>query len=267
MTLGELQDSAVQLLGKEKLYGISLGVGESEYSKLKYCRDVRVPVICLDIAHGHSKHMLDMVKRVKDTCDYSFTLIAGNVATENGTAALIEAGADIIKIGLGGGSLCSTRVYTGHGIPQFSCILECASAADQLGKEIIADGGIRSPGDAAKALAAGATYVMMGRAFAPCAEAPGERKTENGRVYKKYMGMASIEAQESIGRSNIFREGESTWVPVTKTASDVITEYSNGLRSALSYTGAMNMEQFQNKAQFIKVSRASYLEGLPHGLE
>lgn len=246
------------------LWGVSLGVGESEFEKLDFCRKHNIKIICLDIAHGHSSHMLDMCMKVKDLIP-DCKLIAGNVATSEGTNALINAGADIIKVGVGGGSLCCTRVNTGHGVPQLSSIMNCADTAQELDAEVIADGGIKTPGDAAKALAAGASYVMLGRGFAACAEAPGERKTVGDKTLKRFMGMASKDAQTGW-KSHIYEEGESTWIEVNTDVQSVIRSYSNGLKSALSYSGAFNISEFQQKARFIKISRASYLEGLPHGL-
>ena len=188
---------------------LSVGVGENSYEILDYILEV-ANIICIDIAHGHSQRVLDLIKSIRDKTSSHF-IIAGNVATPEGTEALAKAGANVIKLGVGPGSMCTTRVITGHGVPQLSVIDKCSQVADSYGVETIADGGIRNSGDIAKALAAGADYVMLGSLLAGTDESPGKVIFIDEKPYKEYRGMASFNAQKAIGKveSKIVPEGAS----------------------------------------------------------
>ena len=249
-----------------KHLALSVGVGENSYKILDYMLEV-ANIICIDIAHGHSQRVLDLIKAIRDKTSSHF-IIAGNVATPEGTEALAKAGANIIKIGIGPGSMCTTRVITGHGIPQLSVIDKCSRVADEYGVETIADGGIRNSGDIAKALAAGADYVMLGSLLAGTDESPGKVIFVDEQPYKEYRGMASFNAQKAINKeeSKIVPEGASKLKKCKGPMEDIIFQLSGGLRSALSYSGSHNLEEFRQKAQFVRITSASKAEGEPHGL-
>lgn len=250
----------------------SVGVGEEAKETVKYLTSglVKAPAICIDVAHGHSLQMLEMIRFIKSHAPH-VTVIAGNVATQAGTQALAEAGADIIKVGIGPGSLCSTRIVTGHGVPQLTAIQECAEQADYYSSEsgrpiqIIADGGIRNSGDVAKALAAGADYVMLGSLLAATDEAPGAVINIDGIPHKQYRGMASKEVQEQLGKQ-VAAEGVSQNKPCKGPVANILHELEWGLRSALTYSGARNIQEFRDKSVFRRVSSHGYVEGTPHGL-
>lgn len=255
--------------------GISLGVD----NRAKFVEDIKAAlqlfvlksnlILCIDIAHAHSKKGIEATKFFKDKYP-ELTLISGNVGTAEGALALFEAGADIVKVGISNGAVCTTRVATGHGVPQLTSVADCATVAESCNKEIIADGGIKSAGDAAKAMAAGANYVMIGRMFAQCKESGGrkipagldvnKKEAQTGQILTEYYGSAS-QLNKSDG-SNI--EGEAVYLPVKYTTRELYNTLSNGLRSAFSYSGARNPEEFRKMARFIRVSTAGYLEGLPH---
>lgn len=245
----------------------SVGVDDYE-ERLEAYRSMGFNLLCVDVAHGHHQKVRKLLNYIRNKYGGYFTIIAGNVCTAEGAKFLVDAGADIIKVGVGPGSHCSTRVVTGHGIPQLSAILECKEAlikTPYIG--LIADGGIRNSGDIAKAIAAGADYVMIGRLFAGCEEAPSEAvSTPNGLV-KVYRGSASYEAQlNRREKSTIITEGVQSQVPYTGPVSDVVKRLANGLKSACSYSGASSLEGFKSKSKLIKVSSASYVEGTPHGI-
>ena len=249
----------------KKAMALSIGVKQSR-EFIKECVD-HAGIICIDIAHGHSHHSLETIRLIRDLSSETI-IIAGNVATPEAVRDLHKAGATIAKIGIGPGSHCSTRVVTGHGIPQLSAISMCADAAKDLGMEIIADGGIRSAGDIAKSLAAGADYVMVGGLLAATDEAPGRIIEIDGQKYKEYRGSASFEAQVSNGRekSEIIAEGASQLKRCKGPAKDVLNQLAGGLRSAFSYSGSHTMKEFKEKARFVRVTSNSYVEGTPHGL-
>ena len=248
--------------------GISIGVDDKE----KYLVDIRECekrlgqrlYVCLDVAHAQSRKALDTLHFFKSKFPH-LTFIAGNVASEEGTEAVINHGADIVKVGISNGSVCTTRVATGHGVPQLTCVADCAHVAEDMGKTVIADGGIKYPGDVAKALAAGASFVMIGKMFAQCKESGGVKipsfLPDNKVQYNvEYYGSAS----EYNKGHNKMVEGEITYLPVKGTTSELIDRLSDGLRSALSYSGASNITEFKQRARFIRVSNAGFMEGLPH---
>jgi len=223
--------------------------------------------ICVDVAHGHSDQTAKLVEFIRKEGPKDLIIIAGNVATAEGCKFLVGAGADIVKVGIGGGSLCTTRLVTGHGYPQLSAVEECATLARDRGFEIIADGGVRYAGDVAKALAVGAHYVMLGGMLAATSASPGEVEYYDGRSFKRYRGMASFDAQAAMGKENIVPEGASQLKPYQGKTEDVLQKVVGGLRSALSYSGAHNLEEFRQKAMFIRVTPSSFVEGTPHGLK
>jgi IMP dehydrogenase len=244
----------------------SLGVNGDVDDLLElYKRLGFVDIICIDVAHGHSLQVLDMIKRVKDTTDCK--VIAGNVATPSATRSLIEAGADAVKVGIGPGSLCTTRLVTGVGVPQLTAIFECYWVAEDYDVPIIADGGLRSSGDVVKALAAGAETVMSGSFFCATNEAPGELVEDHGRKYKKYQGMASKDAM--IGWKgpgyHAAPEGESTLVPCKGPVEAVVQSILAGVRSGMTYNGAHNLEELRENAVFRGISPSCLIENRPHG--
>jgi IMP dehydrogenase len=238
--------------------------------------DAGVDVLVIDTAHGHQDKMLDVLRAVR-ALDPSVPIVAGNVVTAEGTRELIEAGADIVKVGVGPGAMCTTRMMTAVGRPQFSAVLECASAARELGKHVWADGGVRHPRDVALALAAGASNVMIGSWFAGTLESPGDLYTDNdGRQYKESFGMASSRAVRSRTatdsaydreRKALFDEGISTarmYIdPARPSVEDVIDEIIAGLRSSCTYAGARTLEEFHERAVVGIQSTAGYAEGRP----
>jgi len=245
---------------------LSVGVSNKSYESLDYVLE-KAKIVCIDIAHGHSARVIDMIKTIRRK-NTNTTIIAGNVATPHATEELAEAGADIIKIGIGPGAMCTTRVITGHGVPQLSAIDVCARIARGCGVEIIADGGIRNSGDCAKALAAGAHYVMLGSLLAGTDEAPGKVIFIDEKPYKEYRGMASFNAQKAIGKdeNRIVPEGASMLKKCKGPVSDILFQLAGGLRSALSYSGSHTLREFRDNAQFIRITSASRAEGEPHGL-
>ncbi|WP_161882645.1 IMP dehydrogenase [Deinococcus alpinitundrae] len=230
-------------------------------------------VLVLDSAHGHSQGILSALEQVKTRFDVD--VIAGNIATKEGTLALIEAGADAVKAGIGPGSICTTRVVTGVGVPQITAIFEASEAAREAGIPIIADGGIKQTGDAAKAIAAGASAVMMGSMLAGTDEAPGEVVLRDGRRYKSYRGMGSLGAMDQGSSDRYFQEkGSKKFVPegiegivaYRGTAGEVVYQFVGGLRSSMGYCGAPDLGTLRRDAQFVRISSASLIESHPHGV-
>lgn len=223
--------------------------------------------VCIDVAHGHHQKVGNVIKYIRDTYGSELMVIAGNICTARGARYLVDCGADVVKVGVGPGSHCTTRVVTGHGVPQIDAIWQVAEELrNDTSVDIIADGGIRNSGDIAKALAAGADYVMIGRLFAGCAEAPSEAVLKNGRLVKVYRGSASYEAQSKHrDKRTIIAEGVQSDVPYTGTVEQVLAKLSLGLKSACSYTGADTLQKFKALAELMRVSTSSYLEGTPHG--
>lgn len=225
-----------------------------------------VDLLVIDIAHGHSDAVIDTIRKLKRRFDVD--VVAGNVATAAGAEELISSGADAIKVGIGPGSVCTTRLVTGSGVPQLTAIRWACEAAEREGVPVIADGGIRTSGDIAKALAAGASTVMLGRVFAGTEEAPGSTIMRDGKKYKFYRGMSSISAnsrklevdRSDFDMSDIVGEGNESFVPYTGHAKDILIQLCGGLRSALSYSGAIDIEEFRNKAELIRISPDGHRE-------
>jgi len=233
-------------------------------------------VLVIDTAHGHSANVIKSVRELKRRFP-QVDVIAGNVATAAATKALIDAGADAVKVGIGPGAICTTRVIAGVGIPQLTAILDCAEVAMKSGIPIIADGGIRYSGDIAKALAAGASTVMLGSLLAGLDESPGETVLYEGRVYKSYRGMGSIAAMAHGSSDRYFQEGEETGklvpegiegiVPYKGSLADTIHQLIGGLRSAMGYCGTATINELQKRGCFIRVTQASIQESHPHNVK
>lgn len=264
-------EDQIEELNKAKEAGVkvlaaSIGVTEEEQKRAHALVKEGVSLITIDIAHGHANHMMDTIKWLKDTFQDKIEIIAGNVATPEGTLDLIEAGADCIKVGIGPGSMCTTRIITGFGVPQLSAVMWCAQAAEEKGIPIIADGGIKTSGDIVKALAGGAQTVMLGSLLSGCLETPGP--IHFGK--KHYRGMASKAAQVSW-RGNLPKgmapEGEATAVPVKGHTSDVVEELAGGLRSGMTYANATTVKELQNHARFLEMSGMGFRESIAHGVK
>ncbi len=254
----------------------AVGVRGDYLERAEALVDEGVDLLVVDVAHGHSDVVLRAVRTLRSRFPH-VPLMAGNVATAEGTLDLIEAGADAVKVGVGPGSTCTTRVVTGAGVPQLSAILECARAAREHGIPVVADGGIRSSGDITKALAAGAAAVMLGNLLAGTEESPGTTIIRNGRQYKTYRGMASLWAtarrkaldnpldDEDIGQ--IVAEGVEALVPYRGRVADVLRQLVGGLRSGMSYCGARTIPEIQHNARFVRITPAGLRESLPHDVE
>ncbi len=253
----------------------AIGVGDKELKRAKYLIEASVDCIVIDTAHGHSKGVIGMVKSVRELIgDKSIDIIAGNVATRAACEALIDAGVDGIKVGIGPGSICTTRVVAGIGVPQLSAVLECAPVCKQAGIPFIADGGIKYSGDVVKAIAAGASCVMIGSLFAGCDETPGEMVLYQGRAYKIYRGMGSLGAmklgskdrygQASVEDKKLVPEGIEGQVPYRGALATNVHQLVGGLRSGMGYVGSESILLLQEKAEFIKITQASLKESHPH---
>ncbi len=250
--------------------GGAVGVGQID--RVRALIEAGVDVIVLDSAHGHSKGIIDTVKAIKDRFDID--VIAGNIATAKGAIDLIEAGADAVKVGIGPGSICTTRIVAGVGVPQISAIDEVANVAREYGVPVIADGGIRYSGDIAKALAVGASCVMLGSALAGTYEAPGEIILFNGRQFKEYRGMGSIGAMSKGSTDRYFQEGTASdklvpegiegRVPYRGKISSVIHQMIGGLRSSMGYCGSKDIPTLWDKAQFVEITSAGLKESHVH---
>ena len=250
--------------------GCSVGLGEEGLKRAEALIHAGCHIVCVDVAHGHSKEVNRTVRILRETYKDNILIIAGNVATYAGADYLAAAGADVIKVGIGPGSVCTTRVKTGFGVPQLTAIQECR----KVDRPLIADGGVRYPADAVKALAAGATFVMLGGMLAGCDETPGEIIEEKGgsfpggrRRVKRFRGMASREAQEDfMGGMADWKtsEGVATEVLAKGPVKDVIQDLMGGIRSGMTYCGALTILDLQRKAQFLEITNAGHQEGQPH---
>ena len=255
------------------LCGAAVGISANVLDRVAALVAAKVDVIVLDSAHGHSQNVLNCVKMIKEAYP-ELQVIAGNVATGEGARALIEAGADAVKVGIGPGSICTTRVVAGIGVPQISAIMDCYAVAKEYGVPIIADGGIKYSGDVTKAIAAGGSMCMMGSMFAGCEESPGDYELFQGRKYKVYRGMGSIAAMENGSKDRYFQEnakklvpeGVEGRVPYKGSVEDTVFQLLGGLRSGMGYCGAQNITELQENGRFIKMSAASLKESHPHDI-
>ena len=252
--------------------GAAVGVSEGNRQRTEALVGAGCDVLVVDTAHGHSKNVLDMVRWVSSTFS-DVVVVGGNVATAEGTEALIDAGADVVKVGIGPGSICTTRVVAGVGVPQVTAIMACAEAAKKKGKTIIADGGIKFSGDIVKALALGAQTVMVGNAIAGTDESPGETILYQGRTYKVYRGMGSIGAMREGSRDRYFQdsvvhddklvpEGIEGKVPYKGALSSILHQLVGGIKSGMGYLGAKEIPELQKRAQFVKISQQGLKESL-----
>ena len=250
--------------------GAAIGVGQMDRAKALV--DAGADVLVLDSAHGHSKGILDTVRKIKETLEVD--VIAGNIATAEATEALIDAGVDAVKVGIGPGSICTTRIVAGVGVPQISAIDECASAARKHGVPVIADGGIKYSGDIAKALAVGASCVMAGSLLAGTEESPGETIMFQGRQYKSYRGMGSIGAMQKGSNDRYFQEGTAAdklvpegiegRVPFRGSIAGIVHQMMGGLRSSMGYCGSESIEAFWDKSEFVEITSAGLKESHVH---
>ncbi|MFE4814708.1 IMP dehydrogenase [Peribacillus simplex] len=269
----EFPNSAKDKQGR-LLAGAAVGVTKDTMKRVEMLVKSHVDAIVLDTAHGHSEGVLEMVKEIRGTYP-ELTIIAGNVATAEGTKALIEAGADVVKVGIGPGSICTTRVVAGVGVPQITAVFDCATEARKHGKTIIADGGIKYSGDIVKALAAGGHAVMLGSMLAGVTESPGETEIFQGRRFKVYRGMGSVAAMEKGSKDRYFQEDNKKFVPegiegrlpYKGPLSDTIFQLIGGIRSGMGYCGTATLEELREKSQFVKMTGAGLRESHPHDVQ
>ena len=254
-----------------------MGVTSDTFERAQALLDAGADAIVIDTAHGHSAGVIRKIKEIRDQFPDA-TLIAGNVATAEGTRALFDVGVDVVKVGIGPGSICTTRVVAGVGVPQITAIYDAASVAREYGKAIIADGGIKYSGDIVKAMAAGGHAVMLGSMLAGTDESPGEFEIFQGRRFKTYRGMGSLAAMEKGSSDRYFQggvneakkmvpEGIEGRVAYKGAASDIIFQLLGGVRSGMGYVGAANLQELRDNAQFIKMSGAGLIESHPHDIQ
>ena len=255
------------------LVAAAIGVTADVLDRAGALLDAGADALVLDSAHGHSRNIMEAVKNIKAKYPDA-QLIAGNVATAEATRALIEAGASCIKVGIGPGSICTTRVIAGIGVPQITAVMDCYEEAKKTGTPIIADGGIKYSGDMTKAIAAGANVCMMGSIFAGCDESPGDFELFQGRKYKVYRGMGSIAAMENGSKDRYFQTGAKKLVPegvegrvaYKGLVEDTVFQLIGGLRSGMGYCGAKDVETLKETGKFVKISAASLKESHPHDI-
>ena len=255
------------------LCGAAIGITANVLDRVEALVKAKVDVVVLDSAHGHSANVIRCVKMIKEAFP-EVQVIAGNVATGDATRALIEAGADCVKVGIGPGSICTTRVVAGIGVPQITAVMDCYAVAKEYGIPIIADGGIKYSGDITKAIAAGGSVCMMGSMLAGCDESPGAFELYQGRKYKVYRGMGSIAAMENGSKDRYFQtdakklvpEGVEGRVAYKGMVEDTVFQLLGGLRSGMGYCGAMDIPTLQETGRFVKISAASLKESHPHDI-
>ncbi|MGI6544266.1 MAG: IMP dehydrogenase [Limnochordia bacterium] len=253
----------------------AIGTGPDTYERAKALVDAGVDALVIDTAHGHSKKVLDMIGYIKGEFGSVVSVIAGNIATAEAAKALIQAGADAIKVGMGPGSICTTRVVAGIGVPQVTAIWDCAQVAKEYEIPVIADGGVRYSGDIVKAIAAGADVVMIGGLFAGTEESPGEIEIYQGRSYKVYRGMGSIGSMRAGSGDRYFQEGNQKLVPegiegrvaFKGALADTVFQLIGGLRAGMGYCGTPNIEALKTKSRFIRITSASMQESHPHDVQ
>lgn len=256
------------------LAGAAVGVSHDTMERAAALVEAEVDLLVVDTAHGHSKGVCETVARLRAEYPH-LVIVAGNVATGEGTRDLIQAGASVVKVGIGPGSICTTRVVAGIGVPQITAIYDCATVAREYGVPIIADGGIRFSGDIVKALAAGADAVMLGSLFAGTEESPGETEIYQGRQFKVYRGMGSIGAMRAGSKDRYFQENEQKLVPegiegrvpFKGPLADTVYQLIGGLRAGMGYCGTKNLEELKTKSRFIRITNASLRESHPHDVQ
>ncbi len=255
------------------LVGAAVGTAANTMERIAALIEARADVIAIDTAHGHSAGVLKKVEEIKSKFP-NVTLIAGNVATAEATEALIKSGADVVKVGIGPGSICTTRIVAGIGVPQLTAVMDCAEMADKLGKRVIADGGVKYSGDIVKALAAGGSAVMVGSLLAGTLESPGEVELYQGRSYKVYRGMGSLGAMAAGSNDRYFQDGQKKFVPegvegrvpYRGSVAEVIYQMKGGLRAGMGYCGKATVEELRTNSQFVRITNASLIESHPHDI-
>ncbi len=255
------------------LVGAAVGAGANYLDRVQALVDAKVDIVAIDTAHGHNQGVLNVVSNIKSKFP-NLPIIAGNVATAAATEALIQAGADVVKVGIGPGSICTTRVVAGIGVPQITAIMDCAEMADKYGKRIIGDGGVKYSGDIIKGLAAGASAIMLGSLLAGTQESPGALEIFQGRSFKVYRGMGSMSAMEAGSKDRYFQEdakklvpeGVEGRVPYKGSLSDVVYQLVGGIRSGMGYCGKATIEELRLNSEFIKITSASLIESHPHDI-
>ena len=263
---------------KKLLVGAAVGAGINEFNRAKNILKENIDLIVVDTAHGHTKKVADIIKKIKKIKPKRTALCAGNVATTEAAKFLIKLGVDIIKVGIGPGSICTTRMVAGIGVPQISAIMEVKQELKNKKIKIISDGGIKFSGDVAKALAAGADAIMMGSIFAGTDESPGKKFKIKGKIFKEYRGMGSIGAMSSGSANRYFQknfkdkskfvpEGVEGRVEYKGNVSKIIYQLKGGLRSSMGYIGAKNLSQISKNAKFIKITKAGFYESMVHSVE
>lgn len=256
------------------LVGAAIGISKDTFERAEALVKAGVDVITVDSAHGHHINIIDSVRKLREIYP-DLTIIAGNVATGEATRDLIEAGASVVKVGIGPGSICTTRVIAGIGVPQITAIYDCATVAKEYGVPIIADGGIKYSGEITKAIAAGASAVMLGSMFAGTEESPGESEIYQGRRFKAYRGMGSLAAMKQGSKDRYFQDDDKKLVPegiegrvaYKGPLADTIHQLIGGLRSGMGYCGTQNLEELRNDTQFIRISGAGLRESHPHDIQ
>ncbi|HEC80129.1 MAG TPA: IMP dehydrogenase, partial [Firmicutes bacterium] len=255
--------------------GAAVGTGPDTLDRVSALKEAGVDCVVVDTAHGHSTRVLEVVEKIKGRCP-DVEIVAGNVCTREATRELIEKGADAVKVGIGPSAICTTRVIAGIGLPQITAIMECSEEADKHSIPVIADGGIKYSGDITKAIAAGASSVMIGSIFAGTDESPGEEILYEGRRFKVYYGMGSLAAMKTgrtkdryfqegrLRTSKLVPEGIEGRVPYKGPLADVVYQLVGGLRAGMGYVGARDIETLRTKSEFIRISHASLVEGHPH---
>ena len=272
------QSKEIKKVKNKKLnVGAAIGTSNEDLDRAKSLIENNVDLIVIDTAHGHSEKVLKMLSKVKKISN-DVPICVGNIATGEAAKKLYNSGADIIKVGIGPGSICTTRMVAGVGVPQISAILEVKKALNKKNIKIISDGGIKFSGDIAKALAAGADAIMMGSIFAGTEESPGRKFKFKGKIYKQYRGMGSIGAMSAGSANRYFQtnfkdkskfvpEGVEGRVEYKGKLSKIIYQLQGGLRSSMGYIGAKNLKEINKKAKFVKITKAGFYESMPHSVE
>ncbi len=255
------------------LVGAAVGVSINTIERVDELVKSKVDLITVDSAHGHSKNILETVKKIKAKYP-NLPIVAGNVATADATEALIDAGADVVKVGIGPGSICTTRVVAGIGVPQLTAVMDCAERAEKFGKKVIADGGIKYSGDITKAIGGGAAAVMIGSLFAGTLESPGEIEIYQGRSFKVYRGMGSLSAMACGSKDRYFQEnakklvpeGVEGRVPYRGALAEIVFQMCGGIRAGMGYCGTKTIDELRKNAQFVRITNASLIESHPHDI-
>ncbi len=255
------------------LVGAAVGVSLNTLERVEELVKSKVDIITVDSAHGHSKNILETVSKIKAKYP-NLPIIAGNVATADATEALIDAGADVVKVGIGPGSICTTRVVAGIGVPQLTAVMDCAERADKFGKKVVADGGIKYSGDITKAIGGGAAAVMIGSLFAGTLESPGEIEIYQGRSFKVYRGMGSLSAMACGSKDRYFQEnakklvpeGVEGRVPYRGALAEIVFQMCGGIRAGMGYCGTKTIDELRKNAQFVRITNASLIESHPHDI-